>query len=298
MKKILGLSTLALAGVLAFTGCSCKKDEEKTATAYAYVHGNYLGVATVSHKGNDVTEVSFDEVMLPYNWAGVAISGTAITEGGTANKTMYALGAKAGSLTTAAADADLTATTYASHGTTYATAKYITIGDYTFAAMATDYKTSRVRDASGATMTNYASGTFVEGTFKKDGKIANLYEYVATEAGAKWYYDAMTAGNYDVLKADGTSLGLTYADGKGTAALKSTNGYGSDTFNWGNNMNAIATYLVEKDNLDTINVFDYTKTHEVDGKNYFGTSDTDVVTGATLTDFADYVYLAKVAFNK
>jgi rhodanese-related sulfurtransferase len=27
MKKILGLSTLALAGVLAFTGCSCNKDE-------------------------------------------------------------------------------------------------------------------------------------------------------------------------------------------------------------------------------------------------------------------------------
>ena len=26
MKKILGLSTLALAGVLAFTGCSCGKD--------------------------------------------------------------------------------------------------------------------------------------------------------------------------------------------------------------------------------------------------------------------------------
>lgn len=45
MKKILGLSTLALAGVLAFTGCSCGKDDGKAETyTGAYVEGNY-GIA-------------------------------------------------------------------------------------------------------------------------------------------------------------------------------------------------------------------------------------------------------------
>lgn len=45
MKKILGLSTLALAGVLAFTGCSCGKDEGNAETyTGAYVDTNY-GIA-------------------------------------------------------------------------------------------------------------------------------------------------------------------------------------------------------------------------------------------------------------
>ena len=277
MKKILGLSTLALAGVLAFTGCSCGKDETVTATSYGLVHKTYLGVATVTHTGTDVTEVVFDEVMLPNTWATI--------DNGAPKK----MGAKVGSLTTAAVEADLSGTAV----------KYIKIGNRVFEAFGTT-------TLGGTTVTDYRTGTFSNGTFTRDGatstdsKIDSLYSYIQTEVGAKWYHDEMKAGNYELLNATGTSLGLTYEGGKAAAATKSTNGYGSAKFVWADQMKTMADYLVENDNLDTLDVYAFTKTYEDTeaGKKYFATSDTDVVTGATLTDFYDYMNLAQAAYRK
>lgn len=270
MKKILGLSTLALAGVLAFTGCSCGKDETKTATSYGLVHKTYLGVATVTHTGTDVTEVVFDEVMLPSSWAG------------TSHGAFGGMGTKTPTFTTALTDADKTDA---------GAAKYIKVGNYVFGV-------NNTTSLGGTVVADYQSGTFTNGTFTADGKIDSLYVYIQTETGAKWYHDTMKAGSYDILTVAGASTGLNYEGGRGAAATKSTNGYWAA--GWQKNMDAMADYLVENDNLDTLDVYAFTKSYEDTeaGKTYYATSDTDVVTGATLTDFYDYMNLAQAAYRK
>ena len=128
---------------------------------------------------------------------------------------------------------------------------------------------------------------------KDDG--VTFEEWVKTEENAKFYVEQMAAGNYRILKADGSAGELDFSVdvnslAKGKRWLKSENGYwtgNGGALGWKGNTNRIADYLVR-------NGFKSYTGDETKG-------DTWVVgrvdTGATLVDFHDYMKLALRAYD-
>ena len=69
-KKITALFAVVIfVLVLAACGKTPEEDTVKTGVAYGITHKDYVGVATVKVKGEEVTNVSFEEYYLPNTWA-------------------------------------------------------------------------------------------------------------------------------------------------------------------------------------------------------------------------------------
>ena len=68
MKKISMLVAAIGAVILASCGPTI---ETKAGVGYGLVHSHYVGVAEIVTEDDVVTEISFEEYFLPYNWAKV-----------------------------------------------------------------------------------------------------------------------------------------------------------------------------------------------------------------------------------
>jgi hypothetical protein len=247
MKK-LGFFVAALAGVVL---AGCNATDVKTGIAYGLVHGHYVGVAEMTTENDVVTEVSFEEYFLPYNWAKVtAAEGTA---GTVAVKTTSRTGA-------------LVTTVFG---------QYLKIGTRVF--------TIEVSGAVGSQTFKYTS----------DG-IADIDAWVATEANALWYVQRIQANDYGFVSAatNGTALTFELADASAKVAMtKSASGYWAVTsgLGWSGNMAAIETLLVGTSMDFTAESFTKDAT-----TNFWGNG--TLTSGATLTDFKDYINLALRAY--
>lgn len=163
-------------------------------------------------------------------------------------------------------DSSLVVAVEGKHGTSNV-AKYIKVGDKTFTANA-------------------------EGVYSADG-IADLKAWIDTnQDNAKWYAEALAAGNAKAVDASGTELTATYAAKSEGFAKNETNywpaSYGSG-LGWSVNMKALETAIVgTKVNLEESQLTQNTET----GIWTFGTT----VTTATLTDAKDYYAVAKLAY--
>ena len=161
---------------------------------------------------------------------------------------------------------------YAGKRGTVNVAKYIVVGDKTFTATASE--SDAVYSAEG---------------------IADLKAWVqASEENAKWYAEALLAGNAKAVDAAGTKVTFEITSDKEGGFKKSTTGYWSGEnypLGWKGNMEALAKALVgtKMDATDANIVKDEaTKTWK------FG----DVQSTATLTDAKDYYAVAKKAYDK
>lgn len=161
-------------------------------------------------------------------------------------------------------------------GFTYAYyAKYIKIGDKLF--------TGSVIGEEGAQSIKYSA----EG-------IADIEEWVKNHDNAKWYVKQVNANKFFIADSAGKEHAtLTRGDAtSNTSMKKSEAGYwvvDAPRLGWKGNIEAMVSVLVGMD-LSNVKPADYAK---VDGVWNIG----DVVTAATLTDFADYINLAVAAFN-
>ena len=170
-------------------------------------------------------------------------------------------------------------TTYASdtlsvtgtRGTSYY-AKYVAIGDKLF--------TGTVLGEGSAQSIRYGATN-----------IPDLETWVATEANAIWYVEQVNADAFFLATAEGTEHpNLVRVDANSNVAMtKSASGYWSSGLGWAGNMDALEELLVgTKLNIDPTDF-------EKNGDGYWSSG--DLVTGATLTDFADYIAVALRAYN-
>jgi len=112
-----------------------------------------------------------------------------------------------------------------------------------------------------------------------------LLEWVAIEANAKAYVEGTQDGTVFIADADGNKH-ATYATPEGDEWTKTGTGYGSDSFVWADAMEGVIDSIVGTD-MDV----DFEKND--DGYWVVG----DIVTGATLVDYAQYFAVAERAYD-
>ena len=115
---------------------------------------------------------------------------------------------------------------------------------------------------------------------------------------SEWYWNAVRDGKVKVVKADGTAVdgqALNLASG----SFKSEGKYWAGEnypLGWKGNIEKIAAFLVGKD-LSTLDISDAAKATEANDAGLKTWTVGGVDTGATLSDFKDYVNLAIAAFS-
>jgi hypothetical protein len=121
-------------------------------------------------------------------------------------------------------------------------------------------------------------------------EIADLDLWTVTEANAKWYVERIDAEDYGFVSASGQPLAFTMADASAKVSMiKSESGYWSTgALGWAGNIAAIEELLLES-TMD-FDPADFAKNAE--GYWAAGT----ITTGATLTDFKDYLSVALRAY--
>ena len=246
------------------------------AIAFGLVHAHSVGRADVVVENSIIQSLVFDEMELPYSWA--AVSRINI---GTEEKHSYAyqiLGA------------DISEEDIASQGAAFF-AKKIRIGN-------------EVLSLSEAMPTRGVySNANINGAY-------GIESWVRLDNNAKWYWEQMAAGNYDILRENGTAYSIDWTriepvvNTKGDRWQKQQNGYGSAWTGldvgktagrgWTDNMNAMATYLTGK-NPNNLATQKMGSTKAGNGKD---TWEFDGSTGATLVDISEYFSVATLAFNK
>jgi len=112
----------------------------------------------------------------------------------------------------------------------------------------------------------------------------DILTWVADEANAKAYVEGALAGTVFIANADG-SESTAYTSPVGDEWTKSATGYGGTTFDWQGQMDAIVAALVGTTVDDT-----YVQNDD----SYWVVG--DVVSGATLTSFAEYYAVAQRAY--
>ena len=125
--------------------------------------------------------------------------------------------------------------------------------------------------------------------------IADIDAWVADEANAKWYVEQIKANAYGFVNASGAAItSFVLADSSAKVAMnKSDSGYwtvASPGLGWSGNMDAIVDLLVGS-TMD-FDPADFTKGTDAPLVWRNG----DITTGATVTDFKDYLSLALRAF--
>lgn len=270
MKKILISVLMVLMAAVLAAGCASKAETLVTnkATAYDMVHGHYLGIVdmTVNNDG-DVLDVNFDEILFPYSWAKV--------------------NPKAETATVVPTNATFT-DMWKNETVTTAYAKYIKIGDKIF-------------EATGTIVDNKSVPVWAE---VGGGEITDLEAALADDTDLqKWYYEeGMKVSSFRIVKKVGEAYeNEKYGTNNSNGGLfKSTNNYWRAVdgkisgMGWEANMFAMSNYL-------KTNGVNYTEGDLADIEKDAGTGTYklgDVNTGATLTDFADYMTVAKAAYDK
>jgi len=274
-NRFFTLPVIALMVCGMISACGSKKINGE-ATAYGIVHAHYVGKAVVVVENNFIKSVVFDEMELPYSWAAVTRTNT-----GTDEKPSYSYKIQG---------VDIAEADFANQGTAFF-AKRIQIGD-------------EVLRLKGATPTRGVySNENIDGTF-------GIETWARLDNNAKWYWEQMVAGRYEILKEDGAAYDIDWtrttpvSNTKGDRWQKTKNAYGGNWVGldsdktagrgWNDNMTAMATFLTDK-NPNNLSVQKKGTTKAGNGKD---TWEFDSSTGATLTDLSEYFVLASVAFNK
>ena len=177
------------------------------------------------------------------------------------------------------ATTELVEGTITNHGAdaTAKIAKYLTIGGVTF---------------KGSIVNKAIKYTVTVGETEKDS-----VEYV--NANAAWYWNAIEAKDIKVTNASGVAVkDQPYNTASGH--FKSEGKYWAQTgtvkLGWKGNMEKIAAFLVGKD-LSKLDISDAARATEANDDGLKTWTVGGVDTGATLTDFKDYVNLAIAAFS-
>jgi hypothetical protein len=172
---------------------------------------------------------------------------------------------------TATDGADDTVTVTTNRGTSVY-AEFVKVGDKVF--------TATVLGTAPAQSIKYSS----EG-------IDDIDAWVATEANAMWYVEQIELGLYGYVDALGVSNDFVGNDNSAKVAMKkSTSGYWTVVggLGWVGNIEAMVDLLVGS-------TFDFTSEDFVKNSEGFWANES-LVTGATLTDFKDYLAVAARAF--
>ena len=274
-NKLFTVPVIALMVCSIISSCGSKGINGE-ATAFGIVHAHSVGKAVVVVENGFIQSVVLDEMELPYSWAAVTRTNT-----GSAEEPSYTY--QIGGIAMAEAD-------FANQGNAFF-AKKIKIGD-------------EVLTLKGATpVRGMYSNVNIDGTY-------GIETWARLDNNAKWYWEQMAAGRYEVLKEDGTAYAIDWsrttpvANTKGDRWQKSKNAYGAGWAGldadrtagrgWNDNMLAMATYLVGK-NPNNLAV---QKKGTIQAGNGKETWEFDGTTGATLTDISEYFELANLAFNK
>jgi len=281
-----------------FAACESKKMNSE-ATAFGLVHAHSVGRVDVVVGNGVVQSIVFDEMELPYSWTIVSLVDT-----GTLKRPGFSYQIEG---------VDIEKEDIAFQGG-IALAKKIRIGNEILEISATSPTRGVYSNAN------------INGTY-------GIESWVRLDNNAKWYWEQMAAGNYDILKEDGTAYDIdwTYIDAlkahlnrgiiaafnndlkpdtvsyphtKGDKWQKSQNSYGPRWIGldadkkpgkgWADNMEAMANYLTGK-NPNNLGIQKMGTTKAGNGKD---TWEFDASTGATLIDISEYFNLATLAFNK
>jgi len=275
MKKILVIGQM-IAIIVSCTFFACDmKGISGEATAYGLVHAHYVGKVVVAVEKGVVKSTVFDEMELPYSWAAVTRTNEGTSE---APSYLYKI-----------QGVEIAEEDFASQGNAFF-AKKIKIGNEVLTLKATPTR-------------GIYSNANIEGGY-------GIETWVRLDNNAKWYWEQMAAGNYEILKDDGSAYAIDWtrttplANTKGDRWQKSMNGYnpnwtGLDAEKtagrgWSDNMNAMAAYLAGK-NPNNIGVQKLSITKAGNEKN---TWEFDGSTGATLQCISEYIEVATKAYNK
>ena len=274
-KRLVIVLMIAMMALVVFVTCG-PKTISGDATAYGLVHVHYVGKVDVEVEKGIIKSIVFDEMELPYSWAAVTR-----TNKGTDDAPSYVYKIQ---------DTEIAETDFANQGNAFF-AKKIKIGNEILTLM-------------GNTPTRgLYSNKNINGT---DG----IETWVRFDSNAKWYWEQMAAGNFEVLREDDSAYVIDWTrttpvvNTKGNRWQKSKNGYGAvwggldadktAGRGWADNMNAMAEYLIGQDpnhigiqRKGTIKAFNGNEVWEFDGS-----------TGATLISMSDYFDIAAHAFNK
>jgi hypothetical protein len=129
-------------------------------------------------------------------------------------------------------------------------------------------------------------------TYSANG-IPDIEVWVETEANAKIYIDAVDAGLVFIANADGTESAYEMADASAKVNMrKSETSYWSGSsypLGWAGNINALIAALIGT------NVGEDVSALAKNEGGYWVVG--DIVTGATMTDFADYYLVAQRAYT-
>jgi len=274
-KRFVIVSVIAFMATGMFVACSPKEINGK-ATAYGVVHAHYVGKVDVEVEKGLIKTIVFDEMEMPYSWATVTRSNE-----GTGEAPSYV---------------------FKIQGVEIAEADFVNQGNAFFA------KKIKI----GNEILTLKGNTPIRGVFSNvniDGNYG-IETWARFDNNAGWYWEQMAAGNYEVLKEDGTAYVIDWtrtapvANTKGNRWQKSQNAYnpnwsgldaGKTTGRgWMDNMNAMSAFLVGKD-ANNIGVQKKSTTKAGNGNE---TWEFDAITGATLVDISEYFELAARAFNK
>ena len=272
-KRLVIMPVVALMALGIFVGCGPKSGK---ATAYGVVHAHYVGKVDVEVESGVIKSIVFDEMELPYSWTLITR-----TNEGTDEAPSYVFKIQGAEI----AEAD-----FAGQGSAFF-ARKIKIGN-------------EILTLKGNSPTRgLYSNENIDGAY-------GIETWVRFENNAKWYWEQMAAGNYEVLKEDGSAYIIDWtrttpvANTKGDRWQKTKNAYNPNWVGldanktagrgWADNTNAMAGYLIGR-NPNNIGVQRMGATKAGNGKDSW---EFDGTTGATLVDISEYFALATQAFNK
>ena len=273
-KRSVIVSFIAMMAFCMFFACS-PKGISGEATAYGVVHAHYVGKVEIEVEEGFIKSVIFDEMEMPYSWAAVTRTNEGSDE---APSYVYKI-----------QDVEIAEADFANQGNAFF-ARKIKIGNETLTL-------------KGAPTRGVYANANIDGAY-------GIETWLRFENNAIWYWEQMAAGNYEVLKDDGSAYAIDWtrtspvANTKGDRWQKSKNAYnpswvGLDADKtpgrgWKDNMNAMATYLVGK-NPNQIGTQKMGATQAGNGKEAW---EFDSSTGATLVDISEYFEVAAHAFHK
>lgn len=268
MKKVLRIAlcaVLALTMLLGFTGCQeFDTTTSYTATSIGIVHKKYIGeVLTITDGAGGLKKIQFDEIFTPDDWKGAKLAD--VTNG--------------------------VATTYSPNKHVF---NYLKVGDKAF---------KLVVSADGAT---------VKYEEINNGAIKDLQVYVLeNDANIKWYYDCAVNYQCATLKVDNSAATdkVLFTDGTDKLVQNAKASY-SGVFSlrkryssyWDISSGSVSTGLGWRGNIEAMENylytygFDYDETQATKDGSFFVLN--GIKTGATLTDFKDYMKLAKTSYNE
>ena len=274
-KKLIAASMISFMAVGIFVAC-CSKSISGEATAFGLVHAHSVGKIEMVVEDNMVKSIAFDEMELPYSWAIITR-----TNEGTNENPAYSYKIN---------DIDIAEADFANQGNAFF-AKKIRIGDEILVLK------------GGNPVRGLYSNVNIDGT-------NGIETWVRFDHNAKWYWEQMAAGNYDVLKEDGAAYPIDWTritpvvNTKGDRWQKSMNAYGASWVGldvdktagrgWQDNMNAMSAYLTGK-NPNHLAIQKMSSIKAGNGKDTWAF---DGSTGATLADISEYFDIANLAFNK